>query len=1405
MSQTLSGKQIKIPSISISDLSKYHQFDCDKLLRNTLDEDYERRRSTTNDKRKVDELKIDNSTLRDAVKSRGGDFEAKVVEDLEKKFNVVDCSSHDPSNALITLQNAKVGDVLYQLKFDVPDDLYDHLKIKNIVRLKSIIPDFIEIVGESGKKKKRLLILDAKSSKGTRTSHQFQVAAYTYLLKHITKDIPGISVSKIGGIYLPKKGGMELQTFRTDFLLSKVEKFLSTDLRDIASASEVSWHYNSRCKTCEFVDDCRIDAKDSMAMIPYLSTDNANDLRLFVKNTWIKEKKTKKDAEIEHLENLFTFDDNELSEHVNKLMTITPNNYLINPKLLPLIKHDNGHETDIEDLANDFSKLSVKIEDVKIKDLADCIDKLSTDDDEKAMVNDTINRKIKQIIKYDKDRKKSPYIDAYVTEKAQFIGTPTATFPQQTDHNLIITMSMDPFVLLPFAWSMCLYTNDGQVMKKFQFAESISKYKDENQSAFVSLMDKFVTRLTKIFEYLSYKKSRACIFVYSEQEKFTIQESLLKIIRLDDVSEAIQHMTTRCLYNLFEDCSLLLAVGGDIDNSSEIPGQWREFPRLVCLEQSLSENVAICVPGFYRFIDIWEQMVKPVLEDNKELLTALEPEISKIDLEDIYAIWISENVNEDEINKYHLLRAVFANVVIQAIYALVKKSTDDISSKLLFSPPAFVFSEIRSFINNYLGKLYFFKQFEAAITYYRTKSVRHKDLVLGEIKSGLRVKADRFLRKEEKEKSSTWILQCIILNCDNEFHVLEPSNIKEFILVDDTAEGILEAIRFSDMDYKDKLFGYPLTVLSLSSIDNTDPTQRVIQLKGTFKKNINVGTTYRLYKRYIDFNTDKILKMLIEIDEQPSSIFLDLLSDPNKWGSSLSEEHTYPKELKDTALELRDSFSMSPSQKEIAAVILDKRLQIVWGPPGSGKTHFLALFVTWYLSAFKPKPIENNKNFMIGITAFTRSAIDNLLERIATVQKEGNKTSDFTIIRMVKEFNNSIDNVNDCKAEALPKKILDARLGTPGKPIVIGGTVWDWYKIRKEWNGNWAGCNIMIIDEGSQLLVSDASIALECLNQNSGKLIVAGDHMQLGPIIQNTYPIYGDNHPLIFGSIQQCLMRKEDGSIFNESSFLEKGQKHDFGPCTLQLRDNWRMNGELNNFFQQIYGDDYISKQPNLKLNFEDDKLLHTDNPDIRNILSPETAITLVKLSLQNNGQDNSQSISGLLSEKVLHAEADVVAKIVTSYFDSLRKPDLQDRKPSLFIVTPHHRQRQAVQSRLNEYLSNPKYNLKINTVEKMQGQEADLVIACFVFLDQNEIVRESDFLFDRNRWNVAISRARCKIVLLTTHEMLYPKNMNIFFQKKSSEGWVYLSMIESWVKKRYKGKDKKKLGIIEWKIDGNI
>ncbi|CAJ0651143.1 10534_t:CDS:2 [Entrophospora sp. SA101] len=62
--------------------------------------------------------------------------------------------------------------------------------------------------------------------------------------------------------------------------------------------------------------------------------------------------------------------------------------------------------------------------------------------------------------------------------------------------------------------------------------------------------------------------------------------------------------------------------------------------------------------------------------------------------------------------------------------------------------------------------------------------------------------------------------------------------------------------------------------------------------------------------------------------------------DPNAWGAKkLICEDEDLKDIKKMALELRDSFLMSPSQKEFSASLLERRLQIVWGPPVATDEH----------------------------------------------------------------------------------------------------------------------------------------------------------------------------------------------------------------------------------------------------------------------------------------------------------------------------------------------------------------------------------------------------------------------------------------------------------------------------------
>jgi DNA replication ATP-dependent helicase Dna2 len=366
----------------------------------------------------------------------------------------------------------------------------------------------------------------------------------------------------------------------------------------------------------------------------------------------------------------------------------------------------------------------------------------------------------------------------------KFIGVATANFPQKTDHNLLIAISLDPFLSRPFGWAICLYSSDGKIIPNFRRSGSSLK-DDESEPSFITLMDKFVTTLEKSFEYLAKHKSRACVFVFSEQEKKALQDALLEIISMDEgrISSAIQHTAVRCLFNLFEDSSLLLASGNDDGNNTELPDEWREFPRLIVLENAIRENIAIHVPGFYRFTDIWEQLVKPKLKD-EELINSLEQHIEDIDLEDIYAIWVSARSSIQKINAAHLYRVDFGIAVIRSYYELLKESTDDIASKLIFTPPIFTFTEIKAFGHNYLGKLYFFKQFEAITECAQIRSGRIKDLIQGEAVYGIRLQFEKFSKKEGSE----WIAKFVILSNGKEVNVLEPRVLKDFILVEDNPE-----------------------------------------------------------------------------------------------------------------------------------------------------------------------------------------------------------------------------------------------------------------------------------------------------------------------------------------------------------------------------------------------------------------------------------------------------------------------------------------------------------------------------------------------------------------------------------------------------------------------------------------
>jgi uncharacterized protein len=94
-----------------------------------------------------------------------------------------------------------------------------------------------------------------------------------------------------------------------------------------------------------------------------------------------------------------------------------------------------------------------------------------------------------------------------------------------------------------------------------------------------------------------------------------------------------------------------------------------------------------------------------------------------------------------------------------------------------------------------------------------------------------------------------------------------------------------------------------------------------------------------------------------------------------------------------------------------------------------------------------------------------------------------------------------------------------------------------------------------------------------------------------------------------------------------------------------------------------------------------------------------------------------------------------------------VRKPLAEE---DILLVTPYNAQIRLLRQRLPEF--------RIGTVDKFQGQEAPVVIYSMVTSSPEGAPRGMEFLYSRNRLNVATSRARCACVLVASPRLLEPE-----------------------------------------------
>ncbi len=232
----------------------------------------------------------------------------------------------------------------------------------------------------------------------------------------------------------------------------------------------------------------------------------------------------------------------------------------------------------------------------------------------------------------------------------------------------------------------------------------------------------------------------------------------------------------------------------------------------------------------------------------------------------------------------------------------------------------------------------------------------------------------------------------------------------------------------------------------------------------------------------------------------------------------------------------------------------------------------------------------------------------------------------------------------------------------------------------------------IFIDEAGQVALADALAIALCARN----VVLLGDPSQLAQVSQGRQPLHVGDSVLqyVLGDAQTV---QRDRGIFLDLSY--------------------RMQPEICAFISEAMYENRLRPAESTRD--------HGVMADGRRLAG------LYHLAIEHSGNSSSSA-----------QEADAIVERIAS----LRLPDRD-----VIVVTPYNAQRALISRKLRE----AGIGVRVGTVDKFQGQEAAVVFYSMATSSGEDLPREMEFLFERNRFNVAISRARAASILVYNPRLL--------------------------------------------------
>ena len=323
----------------------------------------------------------------------------------------------------------------------------------------------------------------------------------------------------------------------------------------------------------------------------------------------------------------------------------------------------------------------------------------------------------------------------------------------------------------------------------------------------------------------------------------------------------------------------------------------------------------------------------------------------------------------------------------------------------------------------------------------------------------------------------------------------------------------------------------------------------------------------------------------------------------------------------------------------------------------------------------------------VGVTANSHKAIHNLLDEVEKVAA----ARDFDFVGFKKSSKGDVDTIyNGIRI----KSTFDPP--DPDTVDLVAGTAWAFSPEDMDQRFDY-----LFIDEAGQVSLPNA-IALMMAAKN---VVLLGDPLQLAQVGQTQHP--GD----IGASVLKHLLGQELRPVAADRGVL--------------LTESYRMHPDVCRFISELLYEGKLQSAPGRELQ-------RVDSPGLNG-----TGLRYLRVDHAGNTQR---------SEEEAERIADEIAQMKTASVSDVNGVTRHLRSDDIIVVTPYNAQVRCIRRVL---AARGLGDIEVGTVDKFQGREAFVVFYSTAASSPEEAPRGASFIFDRQRFNVAISRARALAVMV--------------------------------------------------------